>query len=120
MGIAHPCHASEWLSSDAGSIRLHRYRLSTSVAIFFRPSLLPVIQENVRVQAAQALPAGFLIIQGVLSSSYYSNILTFEFLYGIRDFCRSILLMESKNLLYYVFSVVRLLLYPLALIYGAI
>lgn len=28
--------------------------------------------------------------------------------------------MESKNLLYYVFSVVRLLLYPLALIYGAI
>lgn len=28
--------------------------------------------------------------------------------------------MEPKNLLYYVFSVVRLLLYPLALIYGAI
>jgi tetraacyldisaccharide 4'-kinase len=28
--------------------------------------------------------------------------------------------MESRNLLYYIFSVVRLLLYPLALIYGAI
>src|SRR3954467_9138648 len=28
--------------------------------------------------------------------------------------------MESKNVLYYIFSVVRLLLYPFALIYGAI
>src|SRR5947209_19130469 len=72
---------------------------------------------------AYILPGTFSKTRGVLLCSNSNNSIKKVWLRNMSFLCifqGQFYLMGVKNLFYYIFSVVRILLYPFALIYGAI